>query len=69
MKKEGHAQQKCNCVESDFDLKSSQMSKASILTSTNSSRPSHPSRTVTLLGDIAAVTAADTVPDLHRIPY
>ncbi len=42
MKKEGHAQHECNSDESDFDLKSSQMSEASILTSANSSLPSHP---------------------------
>ena len=42
MKKEGHAQQKCNSVESDFSLKSSHMSQASILTPANSSQPSHP---------------------------
>ena len=42
MKKEGHAQSDRPSVESDFDLKSSHVSKASILTPANSSQPSHP---------------------------
>lgn len=45
------------------------MSQASILTLTNSPSPSHLYRQWPYEGDYAAITAADTVLDLHQIPY